>query len=636
MRLSIPTQLCGLVLSVILLILFLMQRKMNIKREKHFLRCIIATIIVLVLDIVATTFNTFMPDDEFFTVYANRLYLIATNAILLVTILYMAGEVFTLKRYKIIFWSTIAYGIVLSLIVGNPYITTNVVTNQDNGLIIYTEGSATIITYASAAIGILVILVGSFVYKDKLGKKPAIAVRLWMGIWSAFALLQFFRKEMLVVSFAVSLGLLIMYVALEALDSNIDSVTGLFNWNGYLRYVEERKKEEIPCEVFYLKALNSLKILDEKTVSEVLTAFNKVLLKRKDIISFRIQNEYLIILKKNASLDVIIKAYQEYKKNNPIISTNYYPFYIKDTTAIDNQSDLSSLVELASQNANMMQGDYSEIDQKILRDFLNNIKIQSYIEQAIHQEDLVVVYYQPIYDLRKKKFTCAEALVRLKTKEEELIPPGEFISLAEKNGMIHKLDEIVFDKVCKFIHNNNMEELGLEYIESNLSVAQLCDENLHEKYLDIINKNNIDTKYVNLEITESAELEHRGALTKNLDILSQKGVSFSLDDYGTGYSNLNYVVDMPVKIVKFDKVLVDSYFQSYNQNNQLGKRAKISIESSISMFRTLGLEIVCEGVERQEQEDVLEELNINYIQGFLHSKPLPEKAFIEFLKDHNK
>ena len=92
---------------------------------------------------------------------------------------------------------------------------------------------------------------------------------------------------------------------------------------------------------------------------------------------------------------------------------------------------------------------------------------------------------------------------------------------------------------------------------------------------------------------------------------------------------------MPAKIVKFDKLLVDSYFKSYHQNNQLGKRAKISIESSITMFRTLGLEIVCEGVERQEQEDVLEELNINFIQGFLHSKPLPEDLFIKFLKDHN-
>ena len=636
MKLSIPTQLCGLVITIILLFFFLMQRKMNIKRDKHFLRCIIVTFIVLSFDILATTLNTYIPDDGFFTVYANRFYLVSTTVVVYAAILYIAGEVYSRKIYNIISYCVIGFGLIMSFFIFNPYITTNVITSKDNGLVIYTEGSATILTFSTAFLGIVLIMIGSYMYEKVLGKKQAIAIRLWMIIWTTFAVLQYFRKEMLICSFAISLGLLIMYIALEALDSNVDRVSGLFNWNGYLRYVEERKKDRLPCQIIYLKALDSIRMLDEKTITKALLDFNKILLKRKDIISFRIQNnEYLIILKANASIEVLHHDYLKYKHAFPIITSNYYPFYLYDSTIIENQSDLSSLIDGCFQKGNKLNKDFLEISTKMIKDFKKDVLIQSYIEQAIHHEELVVVYYQPIFNLNTNKYSCAEALVRLKRTDGTLIPPGEFIALAEKNGMIHKLDEIVFDKVCKFIKKNNMEDLGLDYIESNLSVAQLCDKDLSEKYINIIKNNNIDCKYVNLEITESAQLDHRNTLSKNLTELRGFGVEFSLDDYGTGYSNLNYVVDMPVKIVKFDKVMVDSYFEACNSQEEFSKRAKISIESSINMFRTIGLEIVCEGVEKEEQEEVLKGMNVNFIQGFLHSKPLPESEFINFLKSNN-
>ena len=141
--------------------------------------------------------------------------------------------------------------------------------------------------------------------------------------------------------------------------------------------------------------------------------------------------------------------------------------------------------------------------------------------------------------MKTKKYTCAEALVRIETEDGKLLPPGMFIPIAEKNGMIHRLDEIVFDKVCKFTVNNNMDALGLHYIESNLSVAQLCDKELSKKSIDIMKSNKVDSKHINLEITESAELDQRNTLSMNLKKLASKGVTFSLDDYGTGYSNLN-------------------------------------------------------------------------------------------------
>lgn len=627
-HINISTQLCGLIVTCILLWFFLMQRKMNIRREKHFLRCIIVTIIVLVFDIAATVLNTFIPQDPFFTVYVNRLYLVATTVVLYSAILYMAGEIFSRRVYKRIFFIVMTYGLIMSTIIFVPAITTNVVTSENDGLIIYTEGSATILTFATAFLGIVITVVGSFVYERKIGRNQAIAIRVWMGIWTGFAILQFFRKEMLICSFATSLGLLIMYISLEALDSSLDRASGLFNWSGYIKYVEEKRKEKEKCEIIYLKALDSIRILDEKVIYKALTDFDKLLKKRTDVIAFRIQSEYLIVLKNGVKFTELSKIYYNSKNKYPVIATYYYPFYLEDSTHIENQADLVSLINFATQN---IKQDiyYTVIDNEMLAKYYEEIIVQGNIEEAI-KNDLVVVFYQPIYNLAKKKFTSAEALVRLKTKQGRLIQPKEFIALAEKNGMIHKLDEIVFDKVCKFIKNHDMEALGLEYIESNLSVAQLCDKNLSDKYIHTVKENEVDTKYINLEITESAELEQRNTLNKNLEELKNFGITFSLDDYGTGYSNLNYVVDMPVSIVKFDKMMIDAYFSPEESH-----KAKVGIESSINMFRTLGLEIVCEGVEEQYQEDVLKKMNVNYIQGFLHSKAVSEEEFVEFIKKNN-
>ena len=633
--LNIYTQACGLIISLIILFMFMIQKKMNIKRERRFLRCILCVIAVLILDIAATILNT-LAIDSTWTVYINRIYLVITVVSVLAIGLYISGEAFSRRTYNIIFWVVTIIGLVLVAFVGNPKLTSNEITNEALGSIIYTEGSATIITYGIGFLGILLILLISFLYEEKIGKKQCTSIRIWMVMWTIFAVLQYCFKFLLICSFAIALGLLIMYISIESLDSTLDQQTGLFNWNGYLKYVEERKKYTKPVELIYLKALDSIKILDEKTLNTAKTEFNLYLQKRGDILPFYVGQEYIIVLK-NVSFDEFMDSYLAERENFPIISTYYYPFHFKDSTELDNQGDLASLISLASVNINKTEDNYIEIDTTVLEDNYKNIQIENQIERAI-KEDRVVVYYQPIYDTVSKKFTCAEALVRIQETDGRLLPPGMFIPIAEKNGMIHKLDEIVFDKICKFVTETNMEELGLHYIESNLSVAQLCDKDLARKYISIMKKNRVNPKYINLEITESAELDQRKTLSKNLDRLSSYGVEFSLDDYGTGYSNLNYVVEMPVNIIKFDKQMIDSYFMARNNlDNPKCKRTAFIMENSIRMFEDLNLSIVAEGVEDEEQFNVLSSLNVNYIQGYYFSRPIPQDEFKMFIyhKNHN-
>ena len=187
-----------------------------------------------------------------------------------------------------------------------------------------------------------------------------------------------------------------------------------------------------------------------------------------------------------------------------------------------------------------------------------------------------------------------------------------------------KLGGIVFETVCRFIQEKNPAQYGIEYIEVNLSIIQCGYEYLASSYKKIMKKYKISPKAINLEITETASLSEKRILLENMKELREYGVTFSLDDFGTGQSNLNYIVDMPVDIIKFDKDMIQAYFQN--------DKAKYVMDAAMHMIHGLDLKIVSEGIETQEQYDVMEQLGISYIQGYYFSRPLQEEDFIAFIK----
>ena len=186
---------------------------------------------------------------------------------------------------------------------------------------------------------------------------------------------------------------------------------------------------------------------------------------------------------------------------------------------------------------------------------------------------------------------------------------------------------MVFKKVCQFITSKYPENYGLKYIEVNLSTIQASYEFLADSFIEIMEWYNVDPSMINLEITESGSIYEKKLLLDNMNKLIDYGVNFSLDDFGTGNSNLNYVVDMPVELVKFDRDMIVSYFEN-------GK-AKYVMEAAMHMIHGLQLKIVSEGIETKEMLETMEKLGISYIQGFYFSRPIPEDDFISFINEKN-
>ena len=445
---------------------------------------------------------------------------------------------------------------------------------------------------------------------------------LWMAIWVIFAAIQVFFPKVLIVSFAVSIGLITIFIKFEDLEGEIDKQTGLFNFYSYLNYVADLKRLGKKAGLVYLRPMDSIALIDDKTAESGRRQLNARLEKLKDVISFTYENRYLLVFDDGNQMKVT-KLLLKARRDIYFAGKYYESFYFDDVTKLNDQNDINSIISYSKEKLKNENKPMHIITDEMMKDYYSIGIVEKLIDDCI-ASDRVLVYLQPIYSTKEKRFVSAEALCRLLDENGNIIPPSSFISIAEKNGIINKLDEIVFDKVCKFIAKNDMDELGLKYIETNLSVVQLSDYELANKYLEIIERNKIDTKYINLEITETAGIEQINSLMDNLQKLKSNGISLSLDDYGTGYSNLNYVVSMPVQIIKFDKKMTDEYFA--------GSKAKFVMDYSIRMFKAMDLKIVSEGVETKLQLDSLAELGVDYIQGYYFSKPLPMDEFIEFIK----
>ena len=251
---------------------------------------------------------------------------------------------------------------------------------------------------------------------------------------------------------------------------------------------------------------------------------------------------------------------------------------------------------------------YDEIDYDTI---VENKKLENGFEKALADKKFEV-WYQPKFNSHTGKIVGSEALIRWRADDGSLISPGRFIPLFEKNGNIIRLDEYVFREVCRQQKEWQKEGIQILPVSVNISRFSLYYSNVVEKYERIINYYDVNHKYVQIEITESAIIENT-VIVELIQKFHDAGFDILLDDFGSGYSSLASLNQMPFDTIKLDKSLVD-----YVGNENGEKLLKFIVQ----LVQSLGMKITAEGVEYKEQLDFLENLNCDDIQGFYFSKPL--------------
>ena len=265
-------------------------------------------------------------------------------------------------------------------------------------------------------------------------------------------------------------------------------------------------------------------------------------------------------------------------------------------------------------------GDSADIEQTLmpeekLKEFGRQIEIKRCMDKALEQ-DAVEVFLQPIIDSRTQKAVAAEALARLPDGNGNLIPPGLFIPIAEKNGHINLLGEQVLHKVCAFMRDRGERSPGLRWINVNLSPVQCMHSSLAGQFASILQEYGVSAEQIHLEITEEAMISYVKQ-EHQIAELQRCGFQIVLDDYGSGFSNLHQVKRYPFSSIKLDMKIVWDYMRDRDA----------LLPALVRAFKQMGFSITAEGIETQDMAECMTGIGCDYLQGYYYSKPLPMDEF---------
>lgn len=336
---------------------------------------------------------------------------------------------------------------------------------------------------------------------------------------------------------------------------------------------------------------------------------------------FQVNNGHVILMTRkdknpnfenivNKTLNAFDKEYEKYKLDYKIV-------FGESIEEISRKNEYISFIR--NIHRNMEMNSIHMVDFEDVEAFNKYELILSELDDIYKKHDLndprVMAYCQPVYNIKKQKYDTAEALMRLKLDDIGLVFPDQFIPLAEENGYIHVLTEIILSKTCAEIKHLLGDGYEVKRISINVSVLEMRDDKFTEDITNIINNSGIPEYKVAIEITESQTDNDFLVMKHIIDELKDKGVKFYLDDFGTGYSNMERIMELPFDIIKFDRSLVLA--------SDTDERAEKMVGSLANMFSELNYSVLYEGVENEMDEKRCINMSASYLQGYKYSRPIP-------------
>ena len=409
----------------------------------------------------------------------------------------------------------------------------------------------------------------------------------------------------------------------------VDQVTGGNNYNYFKRKIREISKPGylVSMDIHQFKTINQ--ICGVQTGDVVLRGIWETLLKflKKDDVAARVNADHFIIYAPQSTKEEVSKGIESLsdglvqlskKMRCPRLNSYFGIAKWEPSKAIE---EVYSYTTIAKHNVKSDKNkNYQFYSEEEGQRVIETKNMEDSFSDAI-MNDNFKVWYQPKINPVSGKIVGAEALVRWQLDNGDIVPPGKFIPVFEKDGLIRILDEYIFGSVCRFIKNRLALNKIVTPVSVNLSRASICYEDVVEQYAKIVEEMGIDPKYVPIEITESAAASN-DAIQKISNDFNKKGFVLCMDDFGTGYSSIALLNLLPFDNIKLDKTLIDGI----GDVNGL----KL-IKHIIALSKDLGLTITAEGVESKEQKDSLVQLNCDNIQGFFYKPPLPEAEFVKLL-----
>ena len=474
-----------------------------------------------------------------------------------------------------------------------------------------------------------------------------LALGKWTALLSVFVLtfvsvlIEWAKPDLMVEMLFTSIGMMMILLMVMRPEETIDASVNISSWKAYQDDLKNIIATGQHVQIIIIKLANAVEIRtymgeDEfnSYISELGDELEKVCASKHiyaDIYFERPASIYLMTRDLRADLRDLMIAFETAAEKR---IQSYIEKGIRSdpkVCIIQCPGDLKEFRDIINMGHRFMKlGEHDRVlhrasELKLTRDY----NVTSHIDEILNRvftENTLEMYYQPIYDMKEKRFRSAEALARVRDTQYGMVSPAVFIPAAEATGLILPLGEKILDAVFRFISENDLASLGLSYIEINLSVAQCLQRDLPEIIRTLQNKYGVDPRQVNFEVTETLLGNLHAIMEKNVRELADMGYSFSLDDYGVGYSNIQRLRTLPLRIIKIDKSMVDDMFT---------EDGRTIIRNTVHMMREIRKELVVEGVETREAVEVCDSLSCDFIQGYYYSRPLPAAEFVAFVKENN-
>lgn len=539
---------------------------------------------------------------------------------------------------QILFWGSIPYVLYFIFVMANFY---TKVLFDIHPLMGYQRGPALGLTYI--VFYAYCFMSQAVVFLRRKFVEPCI--RKILLSFSIIALIVVFIQQLvpdcLLTGSAACCALLIIYLYLQNKQISIDYLTGLLNRQEFLKMLQLRTKErKIPFQIIVM-SLNDFKFINDKfgqqngdLFLQKISEFLKVVMSLPLLYRYNGDQFAICVEDKGGAAHCLLEklihrfdAPWEVNDYNYVISASFGVVSFPDTA--DDMGGIINALEYAIFCAKKKKGvNYCYCTPDMLEQVKRKHEVVMILKESLQNGDFEV-FLQPIYSVEKKCFTLAESLLRLNKTTLGIIRPDEFIPIAEETGLITDITYWVLDYVCKIIKRWTDEEREFSGISVNLSSVQFLEENLENKIMDIILRNDVDCTKLKFEITEGVLVSNFKLVKSFILRMNQHGIRFGLDDFGTGYSNLTSVLQIPLDIVKLDKSLIWASMED--------ESSATLVRHVSSAFSELGMKVLAEGVETQEQNEFACDCGCSYIQGYLYAKPMPEgEASAHYAVKNNK
>ena len=499
----------------------------------------------------------------------------------------------------------------------------------------YFKGPGYMLTYYFAAVYILIVAFSSILHFRELGKKKFLVIWEFLTIAGVCVFWQAMFPQILTIGFGIGLAITVLFLTINNPGNYIDRLTESYNSSYFQNWMQEQMDwgkhfHLVVAELYQVKRIYTVygNSGAEKLIRQVAAELKRISPSNQ---VFRIREDRFLII--TYSLveyeDVRHKVSELFEQRFEINHEKvHFPALlcgIISAEELKNCDTLFSYIEYLMDRCpdvggmTLIQG-----NDQTLRGFRYAKEVEHFLETAVH-EDLYEIYYQPVYSVASGKYITLEALSRLRHPRLGPLSPDVFIAAAEKTGQISQIGYLQFRRVCRFVKDNLWILDQIRDIKFNLSPSEFLKEGQIQKLIETIYEFGLNPAIFQFEITETVATDYGENMMQAVEAIVSAGCGLCMDDFGSGFANLNAVLQLPFSCIKLDRSMLNGICE-----NRM--RAEF-FRDIIQVFKKMGYAVIAEGVENQEQLKIVSDCRVDMVQGYYFSKPLSEQEILLLLRD---